>query len=132
MLCILTFILAFVCPLWLMATLSDTQIYGVIAVAFLSPFVVFFIFKRKMGKMGAAYLSANSLEVILNKESKKIEFKDLLSYKVDEGYKGINLKIKMTDKNVIRIIADTDYCKIADFRVFCNDLKLTIEQFKNG
>ena len=82
--------------------------------------------------MGAAYLSANSLEVILNKESKKIEFKDLLSYKVDEGYKGINLKIKMTDKNVIRIIVYTDYCKIADFRVFCNDLKLTIEQFKNG
>ncbi len=107
---------------------SNATVFAIITV--IIPFVVFFLIRKLAVSNCVAKLSQTYVEFELsNGISEKINFKDLSSYKIDFTKNGPILALKFEDKR-FKILANNNICNATEFRKFCDELELEIENYK--
>lgn len=92
--------------------------------------LIFQLFKSKVVYNCNALLSNSKLSFEFENSSKTINFNDLVSYKVYYGKNGPVLYLK-TNITSFKIYANNNFCKTDDFRVFCEETILQLDNYKD-
>lgn len=93
--------------------------------------ILFQLLKKKARRSCKAKITDNSVEFEFDQfRTRKILFDDLVSYKF---YDGKNGPILYLPNNIddFRIAANNNFCKPDDFIIFCQDILVRLETFKN-
>ena len=87
---------------------------------------VFFLSNRKRWKgIGEATILENSLEITLNGKARIIPFESIKSFQVEYG-NGTALDIWLLSEPKLSIFANENFCNVAPFNTFCNELEKTL------
>jgi hypothetical protein len=92
-------------------------------------YILFQILKRKVVHTGHAQLDRTSVEFVLENGVKKINFSDLISFKLYNGKNGPVLYLK-SKNDTFKLFANNNFCEIDDLKVFCKDAIRTLEKYK--
>ncbi|WP_247237818.1 hypothetical protein [Telluribacter sp. SYSU D00476] len=109
-----------------MAPLLGSTLYATLAIG--TPFLVFFLNRNKIKKVGEAQLEDTSLTLLLSDQTRSIQFSELKSYKV-EYYNGTRLSCTFKDNTKFKLMANHQFCKPEAFEALCDDLERTIDQY---
>ena len=99
-----------------------------------APLAAIFLF-QKLKKVAVhnciAKLSDTSVEFDFGQDLQMINFNDLISFKAYYGYNGPVLYLKSNIDN-FRISANNNYCKTANFKLFCEDIIVQLDKYKDN
>jgi hypothetical protein len=105
----------------------DKNLLIVIEIAFM--FLVFRLLRKKAVSNCTAKLNDSSVYFEFENNSKIINFRDLVSFKVYYGKNGPILYLKTNDEN-FKIPANNNFCKTDDFCRFCVDTIALLDNCK--
>jgi hypothetical protein len=124
--------LAFVVLLIAMVVTVDLiGIAGALILAFGVPFLIFFLNKKKIKKLGTANIYDSYSEFKLADSTDKVVYADIRTYQV-ERYNGTALVIKLKDGKDFKLQANTNFCKAEQFDAFCQEFENVIQQYKTN
>lgn len=106
------------------------QEYVIIIIDLGLTILLFKVLKSKAVLNCVAKLGENSVEFEFEKETRIINFSDLISYKVYYGKSGPVLYLNNTTDN-FKIFANSNFCKTQDFTSFCKDTIVQLDKYKN-
>ncbi len=124
--CLGLFLIAILGLFYLRMVLSPAVSF---VLALIASLVLFLLLKGKIKRKGTAYLNDDSMRLVLDGESKQIDFQALKYYSV-AYYSGPTLTLKTTDGQKIKVRAHSSFCNPADFDDFCDDLEMTLAEHR--
>ena len=82
------------------------------------PVLVFWLYKEKLKRRCTAHLSGSSVSFDFDDSVENVEFRDLLSYKI-EHYNGTTLVMTFRERKKIKLVANGHFCDSAPMESFC-------------
>jgi hypothetical protein len=101
-----------------------------IVLSFGLAFLLFQFLKRKVVHTCTAKLGDTSVIFEFEKETKKINFNELTSYKSYYGKNGPVLYLKDNIEN-FKIYANNNFCKTENFKSFCEDTIIQLDKYRD-
>ena len=95
----------------------------------IGPFIIVWMYRKKIKVNGTAYINENSLEFNLKNFNDTIQFTDIKSYMV-QIYNGVFLRLRLNNGKKIKINANDYFCNPEQFDIFCDDLEQVFVKFK--
>lgn len=106
------------------------QEYVIIIIDLGLTILLFKVLKSKAALNCVAKLGETSVEFEFEKETRIINFSDLISYKVYYGRNGPVLYLNSTTDN-FKIFANNNFCKTQGFISFCKDTIVQLDKYKS-
>ena len=126
---VLACIVVFAIVMFICVKLSiDKSLMVVIELIFM--FLTFRLLKKKAVSNCTAKLNDTSIQFEFENDSRSINFSDLISYKAYYGKNGAVLYLKNNIDN-FKISVNSNYCKTDDFELFCKDVILKLDTYKD-
>jgi hypothetical protein len=127
----LSFLAFVVLLIAMVVTVDFIGIVGGLLLTFGVPVLLFVLNKKKIKKLGMANISDSSSEFKLADSTEKIDFANIISYRV-ERYNGTSLVIKRKDGKDFKLRANTNFCNAEHFDTFCQELDKAIQHYKTS
>lgn len=86
------------------------------------PALIFWFNRGKLKRQCTAHLSDSSVNFDFEDRVENVEFKELMSYKV-EHYNGTTLVMKFRERKKIKLVANGNFCDSAPMESFCQALE---------
>lgn len=93
------------------------------------PFLIFWLNRKKIKKLGSANLEDEKVKIVLENEVKEIQFNQIENYLV-QVYNGTLLQIKLLNGEKFKMYSNSNFCNTIEFDKFSNDLETKIQNFK--
>jgi hypothetical protein len=119
---------------FLMAMIVTANLIGFIGSLILTfgiPFLIFFMNRKKIKKQGIAGIYDSYSEFKLGGSIDKVVYADIKTYQV-ERFNGTHLKIKFKDGHNFKLQANSNFCNIEAFDIFCQQFENMVQLYKTS
>lgn len=99
-----------------------------VILAIAGPFVVFFLYKKRIKKPGTARLEGDKVTFNLSGQSRTISFNELISYKI-EHFNGTRLHLTFLDNSSFKLVSNNNLGGSDHFEIFCDDLEKALSEY---
>jgi hypothetical protein len=112
-----------------MVTVDLIGIIGSLILTFGTPVLIFFMYKKRIKKLGTVNIHDSYAEFKLAESMDKIEYEDIKTYQV-ERYNGTHLKIEFKNGKNFKLQANSNFCNSDQFDNLCQEFENTVQNYK--